>query len=88
MKPRLFLFDDAGAQSFTPFSLSRPVGELLFGCMKLRSRAEAVFGQPVEGYVSRGALLGFDEPGAGKTVSLVEIPHTGTRILLSSRAVL
>lgn len=84
----LYMFDDRTARRWAPFTLTRPVGELLYGCMKLRHRAEAVFGQPVDGYVSRGALLGFDEPGAGRTVALVEIPAAGTRILLSSRAVL
>jgi UDP-N-acetylglucosamine diphosphorylase/glucosamine-1-phosphate N-acetyltransferase len=84
----LFMFDDAVARQWAPFTLTRPVGELLFGCMRLRDRAAAVFGQEVAGYVSRSALLGFDEPGAGNTLSLVEIPDEGTRILISSRAVL
>ena len=84
----LYMFDDRVARRWAPFTLTRPVGELLFGCMKLRTRAEMVIGQSLDGYVSRGALLGFDEPDAGKTVGLVEIPDTGTRILLCSRAVL
>jgi len=84
----LYIFDDRVARRWAPFSLTRPVGELLYGCMRLRERAERVFGLPCQGYVSRPALLGFDEPGAGRTLSLVEIAEDGDRILLSSRAAL
>lgn len=84
----LYIFDDRTARRWAPFTLTRPVGELLYGCMRLRERAEEIFGLPCEGYVSGSALLGFDEPGSGRTLTLVQIAHEGTRILLSSRAVL
>ena len=38
----------------------KTVGELLFGCMTLRGRAEQVFDAPCRGHLSRRALLGFD----------------------------
>jgi UDP-N-acetylglucosamine diphosphorylase/glucosamine-1-phosphate N-acetyltransferase len=63
------------------------VGELLHGCLTLRERAEHVFGAPCLGHVSRTALLGFDEPGAATAIPLDEVAEGGTRILLSSRAV-
>lgn len=84
----LYIFDDRRARRWAPFTLTRPVGEILFGCMKLRERAERVFGTTCAGYVTRGALLGFDEPGAATTVGLVEITDEGRRVLLSSRTVL
>jgi len=82
---RLFLFDDRRARRWAPFTLTRPAGELLFGCMTLRERAERAFATPCEGQVSRRALAGFDEPGAPPTVRLEDIGTEGTRILLSSR---
>ena len=85
---RLFLFDDRHARRWAPFTLTRPAGELLFGCLTLRERAERCFGTPCEGHISRSALRGFDEPGAPPTVGLDDIGTHGTRILLSSRAAL
>jgi UDP-N-acetylglucosamine diphosphorylase/glucosamine-1-phosphate N-acetyltransferase len=86
--PRLFLFDDRHARRWAPFTLTRPTGELLFGCLTLRERAERVFGVPCEGHLSRSALRGFDEPGAAPTVGLEEVGTRGVRIVLSSRAAL
>lgn len=82
---RLFLFDDRRARRWAPFTLTRPVGELLFGCMTLRERAELAFETPCEGHISRRALRGFDEPGAPPTVRLEDVGTEGTRVLLSSR---
>lgn len=84
---RLFLFDDRVARRWAPFTLTRPAGELLFGCMTLRERAARALGAPCEGHVTRAALLGFDEPGAAPAIALEEVGTEGTRILLSSRAV-
>jgi UDP-N-acetylglucosamine diphosphorylase/glucosamine-1-phosphate N-acetyltransferase len=83
---RLFLFDDRRARRWAPFTLTRPVGELLFGCLTLRERAEFCFDARCEGYLSRRALHGFDEPGYVPAVRLESIGTQGVRILLSSRA--
>ncbi len=83
---RLFLFDDGRARRWAPFTLTRPAGELLYGCMTLRERAERVFGVPCQGHLSRRALVGFDEPGAAPAVTLQDVGTAGGRILLSSRA--
>jgi UDP-N-acetylglucosamine diphosphorylase/glucosamine-1-phosphate N-acetyltransferase len=85
---RLFLFDDRRARRWAPFTLTRPVGELLFGCLTLRERAEHVFGAPCVGHISRSALRDFDEPGGAPTLSLDDVGTSGIRILLSSRAAL
>lgn len=83
---RLFLFDDGRARRWAPFTLTRPAGELLYGCMSFRERAERVFGVRCEGHLSRRALVGFDEPGAAPVVTLQDVGTRGRRILLSSRA--
>lgn len=69
-------------------TLTRPAGELLFGCLTLRERAERLVGLPCTGHLSRSDLHGFDEPGAAPVVSLDEVVEEGTRIFLSSRAIL
>lgn len=83
---RLFLFDEGRARRWAPFTLTRPAGELLFGCMTLKERAERVFGAKCEGHITRSALVGFDEPGAAHAVTLQDVGTRGRRILLSSRA--
>jgi len=83
----LYLFDDHRARRWAPLSLTRPVGELLHGCLTLRQRAEHVFGTECLGHVSRTALVGFDEADAAPAIRPDDVAPTGTRILLSSRAV-
>ena len=85
---RLYLFDDRRARRWAPFTLTRPAGEILFGTMTLRERAERVLGLACAGHLSRTALVGFDEPGAAPAISLDDLPTDETRILLSSRAAL
>ena len=84
-EPRLFIFDDRRARRWAPFTLTRPVGELLFGCLTLRERAEYVFGTRCEGHITRSALRDFDEPGGVPSVAFEEIGTEGIRIFLSSR---
>ena len=84
---RLYLFDDSRARRWAPFSLTRPVGELLFGCSTLRARVERVLGIECHGHVSRRALVGFDEAGAAPCVSLNQVARDRPVVLLSSRAV-
>ena len=86
-EPRLFLFDDRRARRWAPFTLTRPAGELSFGCLTLRERAERFFGVPCDAHVSRAALAGFDEPDASPVIPAEEIDTRGTRIMLCSRAV-
>ncbi len=85
---RLFLFDDGRARRWAPFTLTRPAGELLYGCFTLRERAERALGLRCVGQLSRRALLGYDEPGAAPTVGPEEVGSSGTRVLLLSRAAL
>ncbi|MFO8175860.1 MAG: putative sugar nucleotidyl transferase [Gemmatimonadota bacterium] len=85
MSPSLFLFDDRTARSFHPFSLTRPLGELLFGGLLLRERAEAFWGDPCEGYLSSGGLAGFQEGGAPPVLLGESLRAPTPRILHSGR---
>lgn len=85
---RLYLFDDRRARRWAPITLTRPAGEILFGCFTFRERAERLFETPCSGHVTREALGGFDEDGAAPTVPLDALPTDATRVLLSSRAVI
>ncbi len=82
----LYLFEDRRARRWAPFSLTRPAGELLFGCLTLRERAEHIFGMKCQGHLSRHALVGFDEPDSAPTISLDEISEGTRQIIISSRA--
>ena len=84
---RLYLFDDGNARRWAPFTLTRPMGELRYGCLTPRERAEKALGVPCPGHLSRRALEGFDEPGAAPVVQRADVGNEATRILLSSRAV-
>jgi len=83
----LYLFEDAVARGWHPFATTRPVGELLFGCLTLRARAERVLGVGCRGHLAGPALTGFDEPGAAPAVALGDT-DAGRRIYLSARALL
>jgi len=85
---RLFVFDDARARRWAPFATTRPVAELLHGCMTLRERAELAFDVRCEGLLVGDGLQGFDEPGTPATVALASLGSRGARVLVSSRAAL
>jgi UDP-N-acetylglucosamine diphosphorylase/glucosamine-1-phosphate N-acetyltransferase len=84
----LYLFDDARARAWAPFSLTRPVGELLYGAQTLRARAERALGVRCEGHLCGEVLTGFDEPGSAPALAWEGLPNAGVRIVLSSRAAL
>lgn len=83
----LVLFDDAAAQRWEPFALTRPAGELLFGTMRLRERAERVFGARCAAHLAAEHLAGFAEEGTPPVRSFDQPPADGARLFLSSRAV-
>ena len=84
---RLFLYDDAVARNWQPFSLTRPAGEMLFGTETLRARIERVFGMACSGHLAGGGLLGFEEPDAPGCTTLKRTGVTGARLYLNSRFV-
>jgi UDP-N-acetylglucosamine diphosphorylase/glucosamine-1-phosphate N-acetyltransferase len=83
----LILFDDAAAQRWEPFALTRPAGELLFGTLRLRERAERVLGARCAAHLAAGHLAGFAEEGTPPVLGLGEAPADGARLFLSARAV-
>ncbi len=84
----LVLFDDAVARSWMPFSLTRPVGELLFGALRTRERAERIIDAACIGHVTNPDLIGFDERAAPPVINLSALPISRARLFLSSRAIL
>jgi len=83
----LFLFDDAMAREWLPFTLTRPAGEMLFGTETLRARAERVLGLRCRGHISDAGLSDFEELGAPPCASAEAIGPDNDRLLLASRLV-
>ena len=84
---QIVLFDDAVARKWEPFALTRPGGELIFGTMTLRERAQRVFGGQAVAHLTADHLQGFEEAGAPPVIRYAEAPAEGSRLFLSSRAV-
>ncbi|MGH7457977.1 MAG: putative sugar nucleotidyl transferase [Longimicrobiaceae bacterium] len=84
---KLILFDDRTADLWEPFALTRPAGELLFGALTTRARAEQIFGIRAVAHLAAGHLAGFEEEGAPPVHGLGDAPGDGHRLFLSSRFV-
>lgn len=84
---RLYLFDDQTADRWTPFSLSRPCGELRFGDRLLRQRLERFAGRRTEATLSRGWLTDFREFGSAPVLDRSAAPTDGDRLFLCTRFV-
>jgi UDP-N-acetylglucosamine diphosphorylase / glucose-1-phosphate thymidylyltransferase / UDP-N-acetylgalactosamine diphosphorylase / glucosamine-1-phosphate N-acetyltransferase / galactosamine-1-phosphate N-acetyltransferase len=82
----LYLYDDAIARHWQPFTLTRPAGELLLGAYTFRQRAERFFGVACLGHLTADHLQGFEEPGAAPVVRVPGIATSLARLFLSSRA--
>lgn len=65
----LFLYDDAIARTFEPFSLTRPTCELRAGALLLRERWEAALNARAAGVVTASHLGDFEEPWGVAAVS-------------------
>ena len=84
---QLYLFDDARATSWEPFSLTRPAGELVFGSLRQWERACRVWNAEHAGHLASEHLLGFHEGDGPPSVRREDLPLERHRIVLSSRAV-
>lgn len=83
---KLVLFHDDVALRWTPFVETRPVGELLYGTMSLRERAQKALDSRDVSYAGPVHLSGFDEPGAPAVTA--DAPDDGDRVFLCARAAL
>lgn len=81
----LYLFDDGPARTWRPFRLTRPVGELLYGCLLLRERAERHWKRTCRGHLAGEALLGFDPPDAPPAIRPEDVTADADRLVLASR---
>jgi len=75
------------AARWEPFALTRPGGELLFGTLTLRARAERAFGARCVAHLAADHLQGFEEGEAPPVGRWADAPAEGERLFLSSRAV-
>lgn len=83
----LILFDDAVSRRWEPFALTRPGGELRFGALTTRRRAERVFGARCVAHLAPDHLRGFQEADAPPVLGYADAPAEGDRLFLSARAV-
>ncbi|HET7230051.1 MAG TPA: putative sugar nucleotidyl transferase [Longimicrobium sp.] len=83
----LILFDDAVSARWEPFALTRPGGELVFGTMSMRRRAERVFGARCVAHLGADHLAGFEEGDSPPVLPYGQAPKEGDRLFLSCRAV-
>lgn len=83
----LILFDDEVARSWEPFALTRPAGELMFGALTQRARAERLWNVPAGAHLAADHLRGFREAGAPPVRGFTDPPRSGDRLFLCSRAV-
>ena len=79
----VYLYDDARARRFEPFSLTRPIGELRAGALLVRERWTRALGAPVAGHVTAPVLAGFEEAGSAPVLGDESLP--AGRWLVNSR---
>jgi UDP-N-acetylglucosamine diphosphorylase/glucosamine-1-phosphate N-acetyltransferase len=82
----IVLYDDATARLWEPFALTRPAGELIFGALTLRARAERVFHGRCILHLAADHLRGFEEEGAPPVGALAELPRDQDRLFWLARA--
>jgi UDP-N-acetylglucosamine diphosphorylase / glucose-1-phosphate thymidylyltransferase / UDP-N-acetylgalactosamine diphosphorylase / glucosamine-1-phosphate N-acetyltransferase / galactosamine-1-phosphate N-acetyltransferase len=83
----LILFDDETSRGWEPFALTRPSGELRFGALAQRRRAERVFGARCVAHLGADHLEGFAEGDSPPVLRYDAAPAEGDRLFLSARAV-
>ena len=76
----LYLYDDAKARGFEPFTLTRPVSELIAGAAIIRERWERLSGEKAAGFIGAPHLAHFEEPGAPRSLGFNEVIAAGSLI--------
>lgn len=80
----LLFYDDAKAREFAPFTLTRPVSQLVAGALKTSDRWALISGSPAAGFIADGSLRDFDEEGSPACISSEADIGIGS-ILINSR---
>lgn len=83
---RLYLYDDAVARGFDPFSLTRPTSELRAGAELIRARWETRLQLTASGFLGASHLSDFEEAGAPPAIAADARLEPGS-IVASSRCV-
>lgn len=83
----IILVDDAIVRDWEPFALTRPAGELLYGALTFRRRAELIFQGQCTAHLVEEHLLGFEETGAPPVQLTPDEQAQVDRLFLLSRAV-
>jgi UDP-N-acetylglucosamine diphosphorylase/glucosamine-1-phosphate N-acetyltransferase len=86
MSAALILFDDRRAREWAPFALTRPIGELIFGAMRLVERAERASGVECLGHLTAPHLARLREPGARSVLAEGDVPDDQARVYWCARA--
>ena len=84
---RLYLYDDAKARQFEPFSLTRPVSELRAGAELIRLRWERAARTKAYGFISDAHLIWFEELDSPPSVQNESTVPAGSVIVNSRFAV-
>ncbi|HEY4953511.1 MAG TPA: putative sugar nucleotidyl transferase [Gemmatimonadaceae bacterium] len=82
----LYLYEDSAARAFEPFSLTRPVCELMAGAEIIRERWQRITGTIAAGFIGAAHLAHFDEPGAPRWLTGDEEIPAGS-VIANSRFV-
>lgn len=81
----IILVDDAVVSGWEPFALTRPAGELLYGALTFRRRAELVFAGRCTGHLVEAHLVGFEEEGAPAVQTAPDERSSTDRLFLLAR---
>jgi UDP-N-acetylglucosamine diphosphorylase / glucose-1-phosphate thymidylyltransferase / UDP-N-acetylgalactosamine diphosphorylase / glucosamine-1-phosphate N-acetyltransferase / galactosamine-1-phosphate N-acetyltransferase len=79
----MYLYEDAKARAFEPFSLTRPVSELMVGAEIIRKRWERVCGSKATAFIGPGHLAHFEEQDAPRCAREDEVVPAGSLIVNS-----
>lgn len=82
----LYLYDDATARDFEPFTVTRPVSELRAGAEVIRKRWERVAARRATGFISSPSLVDFEEFDAPPAVATGAVIAAGS-VIANSRCV-
>lgn len=76
----LYLYDDARARAFQPFTLTRPASELMAGAEIIRQRWERILETKATGFIAAPHLSHFDEPNSPRSVNPDDVIPAGSFI--------